>query len=153
MKTTTLFKTLSLATLLVAGAVACGGENQPSSSAQSLHGDHEVARQLIVKCNGKVSAESQLALELSKTCRQQNAELKAKGFAACQEDFCSEALKVSTDRRGIEVALQYDGRDVDMSVTVSSDFSRATTEKNALICYAPVLKARELLNSIDSRCN
>ncbi|MBM3381968.1 MAG: hypothetical protein FJY29_05950 [Betaproteobacteria bacterium] len=152
MKTTKLFKTLSLAALLFAGAAACGVDNQASSSAQSLHGDHEMARRLVVKCSGKISPEAQLALELSKTCREQNAELKAKGYAACQEDFCSEALKVSTEKKGI-LEVQYDGKGVGLAVTISSDFSFAATEKSALICYAPVLKARELLSSSNSRCD
>jgi hypothetical protein len=153
MKTTNLFKTLSMCALLVAGVVACGVEKQPSSSAQSLHSEHEIARQTIVKCNGKISAESQLALELSKACREQNAELKAKGYAACQEDFCSEALKLSPSKKRLNAELQSDGNSLELHVKLSTDFSMATTEKSALICYAPVLKARELLNSVGSRCD
>lgn len=152
MKTSNLFKTVSLSLVLAAGAVACGMQQEPASKAQSLHGDHEIARQLIVKCNGKTSAESQLALELSKTCREQNAELRAKGFAACQEDFCSEVLQISAAKKGLNVELQSDGNSLELHVKVDSDLSLATQEQKALICYAPVLKARELLNTVGSRC-
>ncbi|NBX18431.1 MAG: hypothetical protein EBR09_13825 [Proteobacteria bacterium] len=137
---------------LVISAAACGTASETTSVSQSAQHDLESTRKLLVKCDDSHSAEAQLTRELSKTCRLQNAQLKAKGFAACAEDHCSDVVSVSSEPRGLDVHLQADNKDIEISVMVSTNLQLATKEKNMLICYAPVLKARELLNSLGGRC-
>lgn len=156
MKRTLSLRTITLSGVVVAFAAACGVQNESGSSSQSLKSDLEMARQLVVKCDSRSSAEDQLALELSKTCRDQNAALKAKGFASCAEDFCSDVVSLSLAEKGLQgVTLEAagDAGGIEFLVTVDSNLALAKKEKNALICYAPVLKAQELLNSLSTRCN
>lgn len=153
MKLSSNIRFFSLALVIAAAATACGTTAETSADSQSMQRDLESARQLVVKCDGSNTAEDQLARELSKTCRQQNAELRAKGFAACAEDYCSDVLTISHDPHGLDVQVQADNLGFEFSVLLSKDFSLATKEQNSLICYAPVLKARELLTSLSGRCN
>lgn len=150
------FKTMTSLAVVVAFAAACGVQSESASTSQSLKSDLEMARQLVVKCDGSKSAEDKLALELSKTCREQNAELKARGFASCAEDFCSDVVSLSLAEKGLQgVTLEAagDSGGFEFLVTVDSDFAFAKKEKNALICTAPALQAQELLNSLSTRCN
>lgn len=60
-------------------------------------------------------------------------------------------IMLQPEKRGLEIELNYDG-EVEFLVTISSDVLASTKEKPALICYAPVLKAQELLSSLGGKC-
>jgi hypothetical protein len=151
MKTTSLAKVITLSSAALGIFSACGISSKQKSSAQSLQDDLEMARKVVVKCNNGPSAEELLALELAKTCREQNEQLKAKGLMGCAADYCTDMVSLESQRRGVEFDFGYDG-EVEFLVTISSDFLESRQEKMGLICYSPVLKARELLGSLDKSC-
>lgn len=151
MKATSLFKVVALSTIAVGAFSACGKASNQAAQSQSLNDDLEMARKVVVKCNNGPSAEDLLALELSKTCREQNLELKAKGLAGCSEDLCTDMVTLDSQRRGVEFDFGYDG-EVEFLVTISSDLLESRKEKMGLICYSPTLKARELLGSMSQAC-
>ncbi|MEY2987575.1 MAG: hypothetical protein RJB13_1096 [Pseudomonadota bacterium] len=151
MKMTTITKTIGLSIIAIGFFTACGQASEQSAQSQSLQDDLEMARKVVVKCNNVPSAEELLALELSKTCREQNIQLKAKGVSGCAEDYCTDMVSLESQRRGLEFDLGYDG-EVEFLVTISSDFLESRQEKMGLICYSPVLKARELLGSLGDSC-
>lgn len=110
-----------------------------------------MARKVVVKCNSGPSAEDLLALELSKTCREQNEQLKARGLASCGEDYCTDMVSMKAQRYGYEMD-RGDNGEVEFLVTISAEMLSSPKEKEALICYAPVLKARELTSSLSKSC-
>lgn len=151
MKFSSVRQVSALSLVCLGFVAACGAPSQPEASTQSLQDELEMARQVVVTCSKAPSAEDMLALELSKTCREQNKQLKASGVASCGEDLCTDMVTLDAQRRGVEFELGYDG-EVEFLVTISSDFLSAPREKSGLICYSPVLKARELLGRLGSNC-
>lgn len=151
MKASSFVRTIALSLSAVGIMTACGTSQGQSSQAQSLRDDLEMARKVVVKCNNAPSGEELLALELSKTCREQNEQLKAKGIAGCSEDLCTDMVTLDSQRRGVEFDFRYDG-EVWFLVTISSDVLESRQEKMGLICYSPILKARELLGSLSDSC-
>jgi hypothetical protein len=133
---------------------ACGTSSNGSNTA-SLQQDLEMARALTISCKGKSSPASQLTLELSKQCRAQNAELRAKGMPACAQDECSDLVSLKPAQKGLTGSSYiYDsqGNPVGFQVVISNDIALSTKEKLGLICYAPSLKAEELLGTMAARC-
>lgn len=144
--------------LLLSGFVfaSCDSRNSGTDVAttQTAHQENtSLSRTFALKCTESGSAENQLALELSKKCRQDNAALKAKGLPSCGEDYCSEAIALETEFKGLEVEFAYDGGEVEFLVTLSSNFALPQHDKQALICFAPVIKARELLTTAGAPCH
>lgn len=146
----------------IVATTACGRTAEQDSSTAAadkstaeVQRDLESARSLTVSCKGSTTPLNQLTLELSKKCRAQNAELKAKGLAACQQDECSDIVTLQPARSGLPGAsLVYDqqGNTIGFQVTISSNMEASNREKTGLICYAPVLKAQELLTSMPVNC-
>ena len=133
---------------------ACGTSSQGSSTA-SIQQDLEMSRALTISCKGNTTPANQLALELSKQCRAQNAELRAKGLPACSQDECSDLVSLKSAEKGLTgTSYIYDsqGNPVGFRVVISDDLALSSKEKLGLICYAPVLKAKELLGAMAVRC-
>lgn len=148
---------VSLASAIFAVSIAACGASQTSaptssSGAAEQLGSPTPSAKIAVKCSGRGGAEKQLARELSLRCRQDNAARKAKGLASCGEDYCSEGVALESELRGLDVELAYDGGEVEFLVTVSSNFSLPEKNKQALICYAPLIKAREIIASAGHIC-
>jgi hypothetical protein len=133
---------------------ACGKQTAASSSA-SLQDDLERERAVTLSCKGSMSPVDQLALELSKECRKQNAELRAKGMPACLQDECTDLVTLKPAQKGLtgtQFIHDSQGNTVGFSVEISSDIRLSAQEKHGLICYAPALKAEELLGSSAVKC-
>ncbi|MEN9809843.1 MAG: hypothetical protein RLZZ488_1410 [Pseudomonadota bacterium] len=148
---------ISLASVIFAvGIAACGSQQTSSqtSSADTLGqvNSSSLSPTFAIKCSANGGAEKQLARELSLRCRQDNAERKARGLASCGEDYCSEGVELESELRGLDVEFAYDGGEVEFLVTIASNFALPEKNKQALVCYAPVIKARELLTSAGSNC-
>ncbi|MFZ9521750.1 MAG: hypothetical protein ACO3A4_14865 [Silvanigrellaceae bacterium] len=146
--------TFAFSAAVLAVVSACGTSSKDSSTA-SVQQDLEMARALTISCKGKSTPENQLALELSKQCRAQNVELKAKGLPACSQDECSDLVTLEPAKKGLTGSSYiYDsqGNPVGFQVVVSNEIALSTKEKLGLICYAPSLKAQELLGTSAFRC-
>lgn len=151
MKTTSFIKFATLSATVAGILSACGTSTENSSQSLSVQDKLDLEHKVLVKCNNGPSVEELLTKELSKACREQNVRLKASGKASCSEDFCTNMVMLQADKRGLEIEVNYDG-EVEFLVTISSDVTASTKEKPALICYAPVLKAQELLNGLGGKC-
>ena len=133
---------------------ACGTSSTASETA-SIQKDLGSARQSNLSCKGSLTPVDQLAKELSKQCRLQNAELKAKGLPSCLQDQCSDLVTLAPVQKslnGVKLLNDSDGNLVGLQVELTTDIKYSAQEKHGLICYAPVLKAEELLGSMASRC-
>lgn len=148
---------ISFASAVSAVSAAACGTTQTSAQTTTSVAAQQIASptpssKIAVKCSGRGGAEKQLAHELSLRCRQDNAARKAKGLASCGEDYCSEGVALEGELRGLDVELAYDGGEVEFLVTVSSNFSLPEKNKQALICHAPLIKAREIITSAGHIC-
>lgn len=138
----------------ILSAVGCGKESSQSATA-GVREDLESSRALTLSCRGSTTPLKQLAVELSKQCRAQNAELKAAGLPACQQDQCSDLVtleRASSNAPGATYIYDSEGHTVGIKLELSTDIRLSTQEKLGLICYAPELKADELLGSMAARC-
>lgn len=152
----------AVSVLSILATTACGQNSAQdastaatSKSTAEVQRDLESARSLTLSCNGSTTPLNQLALELSKKCRAQNAELKAKGMPACRQDECSDIVSLRPASNGLPGAsLVYDkqGNTIGFQVVISTQMELSNQEKTGLICYAPVLKAQELLTSMPANC-
>lgn len=146
---------ISVASLAsIVATTACGTQTSGSSTA-SIQQDLERERAVTLSCKGSKSPLDQLTLELSKECRRQNAELRAKGLPACLQDECTDMVTLSPAKKGLtgtQFIYDSEGNPVEFSVEITSNIRLSTREKHGLICYAPSLKAEELLGSLSSRC-
>lgn len=147
---------LSSSVLTAIFVVSCGTQPNTADIAtanQTLHNDKSLSRTFALKCTAESQAEKKLAFELSKKCREDNAILKAKGVPSCGDDYCTEGVALETELKGIEAEVTYDGSEVEFLVTLSTNFSLPQKDKQALICYSPLIKARELLASSSLPCH
>lgn len=138
----------------ILSAVGCGRQASQSETA-GMRDNLESSRALTLSCRGSTTPVKQLALELAKQCRAQNAELKAAGLPACQQDQCSDLVTLesaSKNAPGASYIYDSQGHTVGIKLVLSTDIRLSTQEKLGLICYAPELKADELLGSMATRC-
>lgn len=150
-----LSSSVSIASLVsIAATVACGKPTTAASTA-GLQNDLDRERAVTLTCKGSKTPAAQLAVELSKECRRQNAELRAKGLPACLQDECTDFVTLKPAQKGLtgtKFIYDSEGNTVGFSVEITSDIRLATQEKQGLICYAPELKAEELLGSAAVKC-
>jgi hypothetical protein len=147
--------TFSVAALISIMASTACGKQSATSSTTSLQNELEKSRAVTLSCKGSKTPADQLALELSKECRKQNAELRANGMPACLQDECTDLVSLKPAEKGLtgtKFIYDSEGHTVGFSVEITTDIRLSSREKHGLICYPPALKAEEILGSVASKC-